>query len=243
MALSYNDLSDIRYNAFTGEYTPYRITNEEHTIPSTPPYIIILNESPQRTVPSTVEASIKSPALELVEKSKSTVPSESQFNVNYDELGNGQVRVNSAHAGKTLQISYNGLGSLIKKEILSQGSRRIIDGDVYGPVSYQEHIRSFTWDMVSDPFKQVTFLDVEAHNVIFVKVWIRKDTTTSILYDLETGASQNDTSRQGYINYATDVASGTQITMTRKQGGDFDDADFNDAGINRGFIYMLYRES
>lgn len=118
MSLIWDDVKNLSYNSFTGEYSDNRISEEEHIIPSSAPYIVQLYHSPVRNVPSTVTAKIKETGQTLIERSKTTIPSVNQFNINYDELSNGQVRVHSSNAGKTLQISYDMIGTIINKESL-----------------------------------------------------------------------------------------------------------------------------
>jgi len=118
MSVDWDDVSDIRFNPFTGEETPVFISNEEQTIPNSSPYLVKLNESPVLSLPSTVSAKIKETGQELKEVAKSKVPAKNEFAVNYDEKANGEVLVNSFYKGKTLQVSYQGLGSNINKNLL-----------------------------------------------------------------------------------------------------------------------------
>ena len=237
MPLTYNDISDIRYNSFTGEYNPIRITGEEHVIPSFAPYIITLNESPQRTVPSNIVATIKETSQILTEKSKTTNPGSTQFNVNYDELANGQVRVNATHAGKTLSIDYNGLGTLLKKDTLLSGLPRTISGENYS----EKIINLGPWDMDNDNYIAVD-IGVNAINVRSLYCIIRRDGGDNVTYALDTGNTGMDVERNGFIRAIDDGVAELGVVIYRKNGGLFDSAVFSDTGINRGYLYVLYKE-
>ena len=237
MALTYDNLSNIRYNSFTGQYYPRRVTNEEHVIPSSSPYIITLNGSPQRTVPSNVVAKILSPDQELLEKDKTIVPGISEFNINYDELGNGQVRVNAVHAGKTLQISYNEIGSLIKKELFNI-PRYISNGN------YKDAIVEIGgWNMVSSFQATIDFLLCSSIDIRYIQVFIRRDDTDSVTYPLNRYSDPNTPEPHGCVSNVFDITGGCRIVLLRSTSGQFNSANFDDDTINRGFVYILYKES
>lgn len=112
--LQYDDIEDIRYNSFTGEFTPIVITDERHTIPNTGPYIIKLFEAPQQNAPSTTTVRIGGTVLKEV--GSSVTPGINQYRVTYyDNLGMGQIEFNSTRHGQEASVDYYGLGHLIQK--------------------------------------------------------------------------------------------------------------------------------
>jgi hypothetical protein len=117
----FTDLANYRYNSFTNAVTPKligygAIAPEIRTIPNTAPYTILLHESPQLNTPSTTVITDTTTATILEEVSKTTVPGNNQFRVNYDERGNGQAEFNANQKGHGLSIKYYGEGSIQKKE-------------------------------------------------------------------------------------------------------------------------------
>jgi hypothetical protein len=118
--LNYDDIEDYRFDPFTGVISPKLIgyganAPETRTVPGASPYQIKLFESPQENAPSTTRITKVVGGAELTEVSKTTVPANNQYRVNYDEEGNGIIEFNSAQAGVQLNIQYYGLGSLFQK--------------------------------------------------------------------------------------------------------------------------------
>jgi Holliday junction resolvase len=118
MSLLYDDIEDVRYNPFTGLWTPKLIgyganPTEDRVIPVAAPYLVKLYESPQENAPSTTRAVIG--VTELQEVPITQTPASMQYRVCYDELGNGIVEFNSAQAGLTVKLSYYGLGHILQK--------------------------------------------------------------------------------------------------------------------------------
>jgi hypothetical protein len=130
MALVSNDIVDYRYNPFTDTFSPYGYGYsgnpvEVKTIPSTSPYWVYLDEIPQKDSPSTVSIAETSPGTTVfTEVSKTTVPAAGQYRVIYGaepdstsgSVGQGIIEFNSADAGKAIDISYYGLGSIIQRQ-------------------------------------------------------------------------------------------------------------------------------
>lgn len=119
MALDLTTLANIRYNPFTGVWTPRQIGYgaepvEQHTIPASGPYIIQLYEMIEQNAPSTTIITT-SGGTPLTEVSFTTSPGNLQYRVCYDSLGNGQVEFNSAQAGLGVNVKYYGLGHILQK--------------------------------------------------------------------------------------------------------------------------------
>lgn len=107
---------DYRYNAFDDVAEPLAISGEIHIIPSSSPYTIRLAEVPQKTTPSGISLTIAGTAASEV----AATPAAGEFWVDYntgadnDENWNtGTIQFNSADAGKTVVVNYNGIGTLV----------------------------------------------------------------------------------------------------------------------------------
>lgn len=106
---------DYRYNAFDDVLEPLAISGETHIIPSSSPYTIRLAEVPQKTTPSGVSLTIAGTAASEV----AATPAAGEFWVDYntgadndDGWNTGTILFNSADAGKTVVVSYSGMGTL-----------------------------------------------------------------------------------------------------------------------------------
>jgi hypothetical protein len=114
--LLFSDVANYRYNPFTDTFSPNVISNENRTIPASPPYQVVLFESPQENSPSTTNITLTIGGTQLIEVSKTTTPGNLQYRVNYDEQSNGIVEFNSGQAGLEVDIDYYGLGTLYSKD-------------------------------------------------------------------------------------------------------------------------------
>lgn len=110
-----------KYNPRSGVYNPESISGEIHTIaydPDVQAYVIRLNQSPQKTTPSNVSISESGTGGgDFTEISSRTPPNVGEFWVDYEADGfdgTGIIEFNPADNGKTVEVSYNGLGNIIK---------------------------------------------------------------------------------------------------------------------------------
>lgn len=123
--MSNNGPSNIRINPFVGSggATTYVNLTETHIIPSASPFVIRLNEVPEKRDPSNMKCvyvdnttgAVTSRALTEV----AATPAAGQFRPDYstkadkdDSWNTGLVEFNSADAGKIVQITYTGMGTL-----------------------------------------------------------------------------------------------------------------------------------
>lgn len=107
--------SDYRYDPFNNIAEPVPITGETHIIPSNSPYTIRLKEVPVKDSPSTVSLTIA--GVSAVEVAAD--PAAGEFRCDYttgadedDNWNTGLIQFNAADAGKTVVVSYNGMGTL-----------------------------------------------------------------------------------------------------------------------------------
>lgn len=120
-----NGPSNIRINPFVGSggATTYVNLTETHIIPSVSPFVIRLNEVPEKRDPSNMKCvyvddttgAVTSRALTEV----AATPAAGQFRPDYstkadgnDNWNTGLIEFNSADAGKIVQITYTGMGTL-----------------------------------------------------------------------------------------------------------------------------------
>ena len=120
-----NGPSNIRINPFVGSggATTYVNLTETHIIPSVSPFVIRLNEVPEKRDPSNMKCvyvddttgAVTSRALTEV----AATPAAGQFRPDYstkadkdDSWNTGLIEFNSADAGKIVQVSYTGMGTL-----------------------------------------------------------------------------------------------------------------------------------
>lgn len=117
--------SNIRINPFVGSggATTYVNLTETHIIPSVSPFVIRLNEVPEKRDPSNMKCvyvdnttgAVTTRALTEV----AATPAAGQFRPDYstkadkdDSWNTGLIEFNSADAGKIVQIAYTGMGTL-----------------------------------------------------------------------------------------------------------------------------------
>lgn len=91
-----------RFDPFAEAYSPVTIVSEAHVVPNYAPFVVYLNEIPQADTPSSVSIP------DFVEVAAPPVASE--FRVDYRHK-TGTVEFNAESAGKTVYVSYIGLGT------------------------------------------------------------------------------------------------------------------------------------
>ena len=117
--------SNIRVNPFngTGGVTNYIELTEKHLIPAVSPYVIRLNEVPEKQDPSNIKMfyvdSATGTATENALTEVAATPSEGEFRMDYstnameDKTWNtGLIEFSAADAGKIVQVTYTGTGTL-----------------------------------------------------------------------------------------------------------------------------------
>lgn len=87
------------------------------------------------------------------------------------------------------------------------------------------------WDMDATKFVSIAHGIADITKIRSVSVMIRKDDGTLLpLCSFDSIASD------GTVNGAVGAISGTNIILTRKDGGNFDSTDYDQTSYNRGFI-------
>lgn len=117
--------SNIRINPFVGDggTTTYINLTETHIIPSVSPYVIRLNEVPEKQDPSNIRAVWVDSSTGAVTASALTevaaTPAAGEFRPDYstkadgnDNWNTGLIEFSAVDAGKIVQISYTGVGTL-----------------------------------------------------------------------------------------------------------------------------------
>lgn len=117
--------SNIRINPFVGDggTTTYINLTETHIIPSVSPYVIRLNEVPEKQDPSNIRAVWVDSSTGDVTASALTevaaTPAAGEFRPDYatkadgnDNWNTGLIEFSAVDAGKIVQISYTGMGTL-----------------------------------------------------------------------------------------------------------------------------------
>jgi hypothetical protein len=118
--ITFSDVSDLRYNPFTGAWTPKiygwggATPAERRTVPAVAPYWIKLFELPKQDLPATLKVVIVAGA-QLTEVPFTQIPGATEFRVNYTAPTAGIVEFNSAQAGIQMDIHYSGLGHNLNK--------------------------------------------------------------------------------------------------------------------------------
>ena len=120
-----NGPSNIRINPFVGSggATTYVNLTETHIIPSVSPFVIRLNEVPEKRDPSNMKCLYVDDTTGAVTPRALTevaaTPAAGQFRPDYstkadkdDSWNTGLIEFNSADAGKIVQITYTGMGTL-----------------------------------------------------------------------------------------------------------------------------------
>ena len=112
--------SDFRYDPFSDVSTAV-VTTERHLIPSVSPYIISLNEVPEKTSPSTMTVTeidgTGTAGASFAEVA--AIPESGQFWADYntgatgsENWNTGKLLFNAADAGKLVEVSYTATGTL-----------------------------------------------------------------------------------------------------------------------------------
>lgn len=118
------DLINVRKDSF-GEWDPYEITGESHTIPSSSPYTLSLDEVPSDGLIEGVETT--PPEISgFSEVTTELALAVDTFFVNYDT---GMLTFHADNAGETISVDYWGLGSLIVADHINELRDRIIVGN------------------------------------------------------------------------------------------------------------------
>lgn len=115
---------DYRFDPFLNAFNVKPISGEIHQIPTNSPYEIKLIEVPQKTDPSTLHIAFSNgQALTEV----AAQPAQGQYWPDYltkahgiADWNTGTILFNAQDAGKTVVVSYNGIGTLVDSRIASQ---------------------------------------------------------------------------------------------------------------------------
>lgn len=111
---------DYRLDPWNNVLDIHNISGERHTIPTTSPFTVRLLEVPQKTEPTSLNVVCNGVAMTEV----AATPEQGQFfpdyraNVTGDPNWNrGELLFNAADAGKTITVSYRGMGTLIDSRL------------------------------------------------------------------------------------------------------------------------------
>ena len=109
-------IHDYRFDPFENTFNIKKIYDETHVIPSNSPYTIRLAEVPQKTSPTTLQVKFQNGGL-LTEVSEE--PAQGQYWPDYlttehgiEGWNTGTLKFSAADAGKTVLVTYNGMGTL-----------------------------------------------------------------------------------------------------------------------------------
>lgn len=144
---------DYRLDPFLGTFNVRAINNEKHTVPTSSPYTIRLNEVPQKTDPTTLRVTYSGGAA-LTEVAAQ--PAQGQYWPDYNttehgiaDWNTGTLLFNAADAGKVVLVSYNGLGTLTDDRLLDMAEITVTssiqperDAIVSSVVSYDSTMNS-----------------------------------------------------------------------------------------------------
>ena len=114
---------DYRLDPWNNVLDIHNISGERHQIPTTSPFTVRLLEVPQKTEPTSLSVVCNGTAMTEV----AATPEQGQFfpdyraNVTGDPNWNrGELLFNAADAGKTIMVSYRGMGTLIDSRLPDQ---------------------------------------------------------------------------------------------------------------------------
>lgn len=120
---------DYRLDPFLGVFNIKAISGERHTVPTSSPYTIRLNEVPQKTEPTTLQVKFTN-GTALTEVAAQ--PTQGQFWPDYNttehgvaDWNTGTLLFSAADAGKTVLVSYNGLGTLVDDRLLNMAEMAV----------------------------------------------------------------------------------------------------------------------
>ena len=106
-----SDVVNFRFDVFTETYSEETITSEAHVIPANSPYYVRLTEIPKNDSPSSVTVYDVAAAANMTEVSGT--PGDDEFRVDY-KYQSDRIQFNAADAGRSIQVSYKGIGSRTK---------------------------------------------------------------------------------------------------------------------------------
>ena len=117
-------IHDYRFNPFENTFDIKKIFDERHVIPSNSPYTIRLAEVPQKTSPTTLQVKFQNGTL-LTEVAEE--PAQGQYWPDYlttehgiEGWNTGTLKFSAADAGKTVLVTYNGMGTLTDDRLIDQ---------------------------------------------------------------------------------------------------------------------------
>lgn len=117
-------IHDYRFDPFENIFNIKKIYDESHVIPSNSPYTIRLAEVPQKTSPTTLQVKFQNGGL-LTEVSEE--PAQGQYWPDYlttehgiEGWNTGTLKFSAADAGKTVLVTYNGMGTLTDDRLIDQ---------------------------------------------------------------------------------------------------------------------------
>lgn len=117
-------IHDYRFDPFENTFNIKKIFDERHVIPRNSPFTIKLIEVPQKTAPTTIQVKLENGQF-FTEVSEE--PAQGQYWPDYltTEHGvagwnTGTIKFSAADAGKTVLVSYNGMGTLTDERLLDQ---------------------------------------------------------------------------------------------------------------------------
>lgn len=117
-------IHDYRFDPFENTFNIKKIYDESHVIPSNSPYTIRLAEVPQKTSPTTLQVKFQNGGL-LTEVSEE--PAQGQYWPDYlttehgiEGWNTGTLKFSAADAGKTVLVTYNGMGTLTDDRLIDQ---------------------------------------------------------------------------------------------------------------------------
>lgn len=114
---------DYRLDPWNNVLDIHNISGERHQIPTTSPFTVRLLEVPQKTEPTSLSVVCNGTAMTEV----AATPEQGQFFPDYrasvtgdPNWNRGELLFNAADAGKTITVSYRGMGTLIDSRLPDQ---------------------------------------------------------------------------------------------------------------------------
>lgn len=111
---------DYRLDPWNNVLDIHNISGERHTIPTTSPFTVRLLEVPQKTEPTSLSVVCNGTAMTEV----AATPEQGQFFPDYrasvtedPNWNRGELLFNAADAGKTITVSYRGMGTLVDSRL------------------------------------------------------------------------------------------------------------------------------
>lgn len=243
---------------------------ERRQIPFSAPYELQLYEAPQENIPSTTKIILVLSSTELTEVESTAIPANFQYKIQYDEILSGTARFNQNQAGEFVDISYYGLGNTYTKNVIEKitfggtktfenvnitgalnvtgnvdanGTIRGAEGEIIefrdslgveGNITIKKKIIEIgSWDMDFSPTKSVahgmgsSFIKIRS-----VDILIQQDGSVGLFLLWRADGSPAG----GYLNNITS----THINLQRIAGGSWDNTNFSDTSITRGWIIIHY---